>query len=79
MNETIKFETGKEYTMRSPSDSNCVWTYKVTRRTEKSIWVEDFPHKDKRMVVNAYNGVEYVKPLGYYSMAPTLRASNKLA
>lgn len=36
-----KFEIGKTYTMASPCDRNCVWTYTVTKRTVKTITISD--------------------------------------
>lgn len=72
-----KFETSKQYQVRSIGDQNCVWTFEVTRRTEKSIWVScDGEYQNKRLAVSIRDGQEIVKPFGTYSMSPTLRASN---
>ena len=71
----LKFEIGKTYEMISICDSNCKWSYKVIKRTAKT--------------VDLFNGIEIIKcrikeceisemckPLGSYSFAPILRAKN---
>ena len=68
----IKFEVGKSYSMKSICDSNCVWTYKVVRRTDKTVWITD--GEVNKFRIKEYEGSEFIKPLGTYSMAPTLRA-----
>lgn len=70
----IKFEAGKSYQVRSIGDRDCVWTFEVLKRTEKSIWVRGSEHKNKRLGISIYNGEEMVKPFGTFSMAPTLCA-----
>jgi len=71
----IKFETGKSYSCRSVCDHDCVWTFKIARRTLKSIWVKDaFTGKIVRKKVAVWDDSETVFPLGTYSMAPILRA-----
>ena len=72
-----KFEIGKQYSMSSVCDHNCVWTYTVTARTAQTITVTD--GKDsKRLRINKrlseYSNTETVFPLGNYSMAPILTA-----
>lgn len=72
-----KFEIGKNYTMRSVCDHNCIWSYKVTARTENTITVTDGKEIKKLRINNRlsnWNDAETVKPLGSYSMAPTLTA-----
>lgn len=72
-----KFEIGKEYSMRSAGDYNCIWTYKVIARTENTITITDGKETKKCRInkqLSAFNNTESVKPLGTYSMAPTLRA-----
>lgn len=72
-----KFETGKQYQVRSIGDHNCIWTFEVIRRTAKSIWVNcEGEYQNKRLVVSTRDSQEVVKPFGTYSMSPTLRASN---
>ena len=69
------FEIGKTYIMRSPCDHECVWSYKVTKRTNCTITIVDEYGKEKKCRVGNYKNIEYVYPLGNYSMCPILRAS----
>lgn len=75
-----KFEIGKTYTMTSPCDRNCVWTYTVTKRTAKSITISDGT-ETKTCRVNAqvseYRDAESIFPLGRYSMCPVLSADKE--
>lgn len=72
-----KFEVGKEYSMRSACDHNCVWTYTVIGRTDKTVKITD-GKETKTCKINAkvseWAGTESIYPLGRYSMAPVLRA-----
>lgn len=75
------FKTNTNYKMGFIGDSNLFVTFKVTRRTAKSVWLTDENGNlkgESRYNVKSYNGIEYVLPLGNYSMAPVLKA-NKLA
>ena len=72
-----KFEIGTEYSMRSICDQNCIWTYKVTARTEQTITITDGKEVKKCRInkkVSEWNDTETVYPLGRYSMAPQLHA-----
>jgi hypothetical protein len=72
-----KFEVGKEYTMRSICDHNCIWSYTVTARTAQTITVTDGKKTLKLRVIkkiSEYRNAETVYPLGQYSMAPMLTA-----
>lgn len=72
-----KFEVGKEYSMRSACDHDCVWTYTVIDRTDKTVKITD-GKETKVCKINAKvsegSGTESIFPLGRYSMAPVLRA-----
>tara|TARA_R100001163_G_scaffold15072_1_gene13631 strand:- start:8883 stop:9248 length:366 start_codon:yes stop_codon:yes gene_type:complete len=72
----IIFETGKTYEMRSVGDYNCVWRYKVVRRTMKTVILEADDREDGegRKRIRIWQGVETVQPLGSYSMSPVLCA-----
>ena len=73
----IRFEIGKEYSMRSICDSNCVWTYKVIARTAQTITITDGKETLKCRVIkklSEINGMECLYPFGRFSMAPILRA-----
>lgn len=72
-----KFEIGKTYSTRSICDQNCVWTYKVIARTDKTITVTDGRETKKLRIVknlSDWDGRETVRPEGNYSMCPLLRA-----
>lgn len=74
----IKFEIGKNYSMRSICDHNCVWTYKVISRTAQTITLLSDEGKTSKCRISKglseYEGYECVYPLGRYSMCPILRA-----
>lgn len=75
------FNTNTTYKMGFAGDSNLFTNFKVTRRTAKSVWLTDTNGNldgEQRFAIKVYNGEEYVKPLGNYSMAPVLKAG-KLA
>ena len=72
-----KFEIGKEYSMRSIGDHDCVWTYTVTARAAKTITITDGRKVQKCRIiqkVSEWRNAETVYPLGKYSMAPSLTA-----
>ena len=69
-----KFEVGKSYSMRSIGDHNCIWTYEVISRTAKTIKIKDEYGEVKTCRVKDFMNSEMVKPLGTYSMSPSLRA-----
>ena len=72
-----KFEIGKQYSMTSPCDHNCVWNYTVISRTASTITITDGKEtKTCRIVkqLSEYRGTETVRPLGNYSMCPLLSA-----
>lgn len=72
-----KFEVGTTYFMRSICDSECIWTFTVTKRTDKSIWIKaPAPAIDppQRRRISVYRDVEQISPFGRYSMSPILGA-----
>lgn len=72
-----QFEVNKVYSMRSPCDHNCVWTYIVTARTAQTVTIFDGKETKKCRIskrVSEYLNAETVHPLGIYSMAPSLSA-----
>lgn len=87
MEKQIKqFEVGKAYGMRSVCDQDCWWYYLVTKRTATSVTLVQVSRDKKRMdlakvcrinkmLTGVYNA-EAVRPLGSYSMCPTLTAEN---
>lgn len=72
-----KFEVGKQYSMTSICNHECIWTYTVTARTAKTITITDGKETFKRRInqkISEYSNAETVYPLGRYSMAPSLTA-----
>lgn len=85
MEKSIKqFEVGKVYGMNSPCDQDCWWFYKVVGRSKSTVTLCQVG-KDKKpygikvhfrinkMLTGFYNA-EAVRPLGSYSLCPTLTA-----
>lgn len=72
-----RFEIGKTYSTRSICDHECVWSYTVISRTEKTITVTDGRETKRLRIIkdlSAYDNRETVRPLGSFSMCPLLRA-----
>ncbi len=67
------FEVNKTYSMKSVCDQNCVWSYKILKRTAKTVWIK-VDNEIKSFRVRIWNNQEIIMPLGRYSMAPQLRA-----
>jgi hypothetical protein len=66
----IAFAIGKTYKTRSICDSNCWFSVTVASRTAKTVKTE----KGKTLRIGSYDGAEFVRPHGSYSMAPIIRA-----
>ena len=85
MKKKVKqFEVGKAYGMNSPCDQDCWWYYLVTKRTATSVTLVQVSRDKKRMdlakvcrinkmLTGVYNA-EACRPLGSYSLCPTLTA-----
>ena len=82
-NTTTKFEVGQKYTARSIGDHNCVWTFEIVRRTEKSVWVKGCDMNDSQAVerrkIEVYSNSEKFSPFGKYSMSPGVYAHNRFS
>lgn len=85
MEKKVKhFEVGKAYGMRSVCDQDCWWYYLVTKRTACTVTLVQVDMQKRRMdmaktlriskQISAIYGAEAVRPLGSYSMCPTLTA-----
>ena len=73
-----KFEIGKVYSMSSPCDHNCTWTYTVAARTAQTITLYDGKIFKKCRISkqsSEFFKAEAVYPLGSYSMCPILVAN----
>lgn len=79
-NNKTKFEAGKTYGTRSACDHDCIFKFKVVRRTEKSVWLECLSGIKKgtyrAKIQDFRNDEELCSPLGSYSMAPLLGAND---
>ena len=80
-----QFEVGKTYTMFSPGNTDCIWTYKVVARTAQTVTLKDLSTNyreqskaPQRFRINkqtiAFRNAETVYPLGQYSLCPSLTA-----
>lgn len=70
----IRFEVGKVYAHRWICNWDSISTYKVVKRTDKSIWIKGDDGKTKMRRVRNVDGVEVCDPSGRYSMSPILSA-----
>lgn len=69
MSQVVKFEPGKTYATRSVCDADCIIRATIDRRTARSVWVDG-----KAFRVDVYDGAEFIRPWGRYSMSPVIRA-----
>lgn len=67
---TIQFEVGTTYSTRSVCNHESVISITVKSRTAKTIKTEC----GKTLRISEYEGAEFVKPWGSYSMAPIIKA-----
>ncbi len=74
------FQENKTYQCRSICNYDCVWTFKVIKRTPSTITIKDVDsNKVKTCRISKKSsehfGCEIIHPLGSYSMAPSLWAN----
>ena len=76
--EAVKrFEVGKTYYVSSIGDHECVFSFKVVKRSEKTVWLEEYGKvKARRVRISAYDKCEVCDPHGVYSMSPVLHAKD---
>lgn len=72
------FETGKTYWTRSVCDYDCIISITVIKRTAKTITVK-IMGEIKSLRVKESSGVEWVRPWGSFSMAPSIHADKMAA
>lgn len=72
---TKQFEVGKTYSVRSYCDHNCIYSFKVTARTEKTVKI-DYHGGTINRKIRVFGDIEQIHPLGSYSMAPVLYATD---
>lgn len=72
------FEIGKIYSMHSPCDWDCTWSYEVIKRTASTVTLRSDRGEVKTFRIcrkaSEWNQAETVHPLGKYSMSPSLTA-----
>ncbi len=74
MAEIKKFEIGKVYSCRSFCDYDTIFSWKVVKRSDKTITLEDTLDKSViRRKVHEYNGREACS-IGHYANAPVIFA-----
>ena len=73
MSGVTKFEVGGTYCCRSAGDRDCVFSFAVADRTEKTVVLRS-SRGEVRRKVRVRNDVEEVDPFGRYSMSPVLKA-----
>lgn len=74
--EPVRFEAGVSYFCRSACDHECVWHFRIIRRTVSSVWVE-VNGEECRRGVRVWDGVEKFEPFGRYSMSPVVSADRR--
>ena len=71
---TTTFEVGKTYSTRSLCDYDCIFSFTVIARTAKQVTLESNAWGQQKRGIRIYDGIETCRPLGTYSMSPTIRA-----
>ena len=70
------FKVGQKYTARSAGDYDCIFTFEVLKRTEKTVTViGDLIKEPKRLKIHHFGVQESFMPYGSYSMAPVVSAT----
>jgi hypothetical protein len=71
---TTSFKIGTTYSVRSICDYDCIFSFEVVSRTEKTVTIKSASRSDVRRKVRVIDGVETIDPHGRYSMSPVLSA-----
>ena len=74
----VRFEVGKTYQNRAASDWDTIYSFKIVSRTAKTLVYEQDGKQQKRGIY-VYDGVEWCKPYGTYSMCSVIRADRETA
>ena len=79
--ETPRFQVGELVSATSACDSNCVWTFEVTKRTAKFVTLKDVNTGETNRVgvkTDSFGtGGEWALPFGTFSMAPVVHAGER--
>jgi hypothetical protein len=73
------FVVGQELAVRSLGDWDCVFRFKVVKRSAKFVTLLYHGIEHKVVIRQWSDAVEYCYPLGTYSMAPALRSDSVVA
>lgn len=73
-----QFEVGQTYATRSACDWDCIYSFEILARSEKTVRVRVHGKTVSRRL-SIYNGAEQFKPHGNYSMAAVISADRKEA
>jgi hypothetical protein len=71
-----KFQVGQSYATRSICDYDCIHSFQILARTEKTVTVEVNGIIVRRGVRTWDDGVEVFSPFGRYSMSATIAATD---
>ena len=75
--EIRKFQVDRIYENSSVCDSECIFSFRINRRTEKSVWITGSNNiNNERRKIDVYNGEETIYPFGKYSMATIIGADD---
>ncbi len=76
-----EFEIGKTYATSSICDHDCIFSYTIMKRTEKTVTIRDIFGNVKRCKIHrdGRRPIEYIYPQGVYSMCPVLDAGDVVA
>ena len=77
-NRPSKFRVGKTYATRSACDHDCIFSFVILARTEKTVTI-DVHGRTVRRGVSLHNGIEQFAPFGRYSMAAIISADKQHA
>ena len=77
-NTTItQFTVGETINTRSLADYDCIFTFTVVKRTEKTVTI-NYHGTESRCKIRVRDGHETCKPFGSYSLAPTAVAGKRI-
>ena len=68
-----QFKVGETYSTRSICDHECIFSFKILRRTAKCVWIK-VDGETVRRGIEPWDGKETFYPFGKYSMAAIISA-----
>ena len=78
-----QFKVNNTYQCRSICNYDCVWIYKVIKRTAATITIKDMDTKEVKTCrinkkASEWDNCETIYPTGHYSMCPVLTANKRI-